>query len=124
MDIIRWDSWNSFHCAVIKSDTDANYLVGSKGKEGGDVFRIAPFVFWLQLGALYCNNYHEFLKFKAQCGDHLVQHSHLKVRKSHTAKLRAEAGETLNLPAAGAGVALDSDSQPRSLQSCDSGQVT
>ena len=35
MDIIRWDSWNSFHCAVIKSDTDANYLVGGKGKEGG-----------------------------------------------------------------------------------------
>lgn len=38
MDIIRWDSWNSFHCAVIKSDTDANYLVGGKGEEGGRMF--------------------------------------------------------------------------------------
>ena len=38
MDIIRRDSWNSFHCSVIKSDTDANYLVGGNGEEGGRMF--------------------------------------------------------------------------------------
>lgn len=38
MDIIGWDCWISFHCAVIKSDTDANYLVGGKGEEAGRMF--------------------------------------------------------------------------------------
>lgn len=29
---------DSFHCAVIKSDTDVNYLVGGKGEEAGRMF--------------------------------------------------------------------------------------